>query len=157
VERIEVFHNRRTTAGGAEPVSAVLLPPPAEELRALAERPWPARPIPDFRMEAGALVSWLIRERLLIGVARAGAHSLASEHAARLAAMQAAERNIEGRLETLSARRRRTRQTAITAEILDIVGGVEAMRRRDAAQEADAEAPRSAGRRDGGRRAPRRG
>jgi len=152
IGRIEVFHNRRAEGaegGATEPVSAVLIPPPPETLRELAEREWPGRSLPDFRMEAGALFSWLIRERLLIGVARAAAHSLAGEHAARLAAMQAAERNIEERLETLSARRRRTRQTSITSELLDIVGGVEAMRRRDADEDA-AEHGRGEGRRGAG-------
>lgn len=151
VQRIEVFHNRRAEGaegGTAEPVSTVLIPPPPETLRDLAEREWPGRSLPDFRMEAGALFSWLIRERLLIGVARAAAHSLAGEHAARLAAMQAAERNIEERLETLSGRRRRTRQSAITSELLDIVGGVEAMRRREEEREADEDAAED-GRREG--------
>ncbi|MFO7854008.1 MAG: F0F1 ATP synthase subunit gamma [Paracoccaceae bacterium] len=158
IERIEVFHNRRAEGaegGATEPISTVLIPPSPETLRELAEREWPGRSLPDFRMEAGALFSWLIRERLLIGVARAAAHSLAGEHAARLAAMQAAERNIEERLETLSARRRRTRQTAITSELLDIVGGVEAMRRREDEREADEDAAAASGRGEG-RRPPKR-
>jgi F-type H+-transporting ATPase subunit gamma len=83
-----------------------------------------------IRMAPEALFSRLIREHLLVSLFRAGAESLASEHAARLAAMKGAERNIEERLEDLSAAHRRQRQEAITTELMDIVTGVEAMRAR---------------------------
>ncbi len=41
--------------------------------------------------------------------------------------MQAAERNIEQHLDELRAEFARTRQEAITSELLDIVGGFEAL------------------------------
>lgn len=45
----------------------------------------------------------------------------------RLAAMQAAEKNIFEMEETLQGKFRETRQNAITAELLDIVSGFEAL------------------------------
>jgi hypothetical protein len=54
---------------------------------------------------------------------RPRAESLASEHASRLASMQAAERNIEERLAEQEAPFRRRRQEVITEELLDIVTG----------------------------------
>jgi F-type H+-transporting ATPase subunit gamma len=41
--------------------------------------------------------------------------------------MQAAERNLDERLTDLTARYRRARQTIITSELLDVIGGFEAL------------------------------
>jgi F-type H+-transporting ATPase subunit gamma len=64
---------------------------------------------------------------LFVSVYRGLVLSLASENAARLAAMQAAEQNIDERLSELNVQYNRQRQQAITSEILDIVGGFEAL------------------------------
>lgn len=66
--------------------------------------------------------------RLLPGVIRlqlftAVLDSLASEHAARVIAMQVATDNADELLHELSLQYNKTRQAAITAELLDIVGG----------------------------------
>jgi F-type H+-transporting ATPase subunit gamma len=55
------------------------------------------------------------------------AESLAAENASRMASMQAAERNIDERIQELHNQFHRQRQTSITAELLDIVGGFEAL------------------------------
>ncbi|MBR4936518.1 MAG: F0F1 ATP synthase subunit gamma, partial [Bacteroidaceae bacterium] len=49
--------------------------------------------------------------------------SLASEHAARVIAMQVATDNADELLADLTLMYNKTRQQAITAELLDIVGG----------------------------------
>ena len=49
--------------------------------------------------------------------------SLASEHAARVVAMQVATDNADELLRSLQLQYNKTRQSAITAELLDIVGG----------------------------------
>ncbi|MEE1269991.1 MAG: F0F1 ATP synthase subunit gamma, partial [Prevotellamassilia sp.] len=49
--------------------------------------------------------------------------SLASEHAARVIAMQTATDNADDLLQQLNLTYNKTRQQAITAELLDIVGG----------------------------------
>jgi len=51
---------------------------------------------------------------------QAFAASQASENAARLAAMEAAERNVEERIDQLRTRYQAARQSSITAELLDI-------------------------------------
>jgi F-type H+-transporting ATPase subunit gamma len=55
---------------------------------------------------------------------------MASENAARLMAMQAAEKNIVEMLEELKSRFREQRQANITNELLDIVSGFEALSRK---------------------------
>ncbi len=131
IGKIRIFANRRTAHAGAEPTARTLWPIPTSYLIGLARRPWPTRQLPTFTMEPGDLLSWLIRQHLFVTVYRIGARSLASEHASRLASMQAAERNIAERLDELSAAYRRTRQGAITTELMDIIAGAEAMRGRD--------------------------
>jgi F-type H+-transporting ATPase subunit gamma len=69
----------------------------------------------------------LIRERLFVTIFRAGAEFMASEHATRLASMQAAERNIQEHLEEMTGAFRRRRQQAITEELLDVVAGFETL------------------------------
>jgi TolA-binding protein len=56
-----------------------------------------------------------------------GRQSLASENASRIAAMQAAEKNIQERLDELRGSFNQLRQSAITEELLDVVTGFEAL------------------------------
>ena len=56
------------------------------------------------------------------------AESFASEHAARMVAMGGATRNAEEMADHLILVRNKARQAAITKELLDIVGGVEALK-----------------------------
>jgi F-type H+-transporting ATPase subunit gamma len=52
---------------------------------------------------------------------------LASENAARLSSMQAAESHIEDRLKELQLHYNQQRQSSITEELMDIVAGFEAL------------------------------
>ncbi len=78
-------------------------------------------------MDWEQLFSSLIQQYLFVAIYRASAESLASEDASRLAAMQNAERNIEDRMDELNAEYHHQRQNSITAELLDIVAGFEAV------------------------------
>ena len=69
----------------------------------------------------------MVRQYLFVSLFQACAESLASENASRIAAMQAAEKNIEERLEELQGQYNHLRQTAITEELLDVVTGFEAL------------------------------
>lgn len=128
LERVLLVHNRRTREAVASPRLRQLLPLSAERLRNLARRPWPSRRLPTWTLDAHRLFSTVIRQHLFVTVYRAAAESLASEHASRLASMQAAERSIEEHLDEQHARFRQRRQETITEELLDIVTGFEASR-----------------------------
>lgn len=123
-----ILHNMRTEEALAQPVSVQLLPVDVELLNRLAQQPWPSRSIPQRGVPIQALFSDLVRQRLFITVFRAGAESLASEQASRLASMQGAERSIRERLEALETLHSRKRQESITSELLDVVSGFEATR-----------------------------
>lgn len=69
----------------------------------------------------------LIPQSLRIQFYKAVLESNASEHGARMTAMETATENAEELLNDLQILYNRTRQAAITKEILDIVGGAEAL------------------------------
>jgi F-type H+-transporting ATPase subunit gamma len=73
------------------------------------------------------LLQRLIEEHLFADLVLAMMESLASENGARLQVMKAADRNIEDKLGDLTRRARQVRQQAITAELLDVVTGAEAI------------------------------
>jgi F-type H+-transporting ATPase subunit gamma len=127
---VDICHNRRHTSSTAAPHGQRLLPMRPGDLEDLAARPWPSRSRPFYRMPRGELFAALLREQVFVKIFHALAESLASEHARRLAAMHAAEHNIEEAIAGLQARHRTLFQRQITEELLDIVSGYEAMRTR---------------------------
>ena len=105
-----------------------LLPLDSEWLARLEAEPWPTKVLPWLTMDWDELFSALVREYLFVSLYRAYAESLASENASRLASMQGAERNVEDHLRGLRAQFHHQRQAGITAELLDITSGFEALR-----------------------------
>jgi len=124
---IVVLHNRPSDDAAAEPHAFQLHPLEPAWLEHLAARPWPSRRVAGFTMQRPALLAAVVRQHLFLGLFRAAAQSAASEHATRLRAMQAAERNIDERLEEMNAAYRHQRQAVITSELLDVVSGFEAL------------------------------
>lgn len=82
---------------------------------------------PLHHLPAEILVRRLAGEYLLAEVTRSVMESFASENGARLQVMDAADRNIDGKLDRLSRQARSLRQEAITAELLDLITGAEAI------------------------------
>lgn len=86
-----------------------------------------ARP-PRLQLDAATLGAG-IGAALLIGeLAVALLEALASENAAWMTVLDAAQHTLEGKLATLKVEERSARQGAITAELLDVVTGAEAQR-----------------------------
>ncbi|MGD9496021.1 MAG: F0F1 ATP synthase subunit gamma [Armatimonadota bacterium] len=127
-DRVVLCYNFRASSGSYRPVTQRLLPIDCEWLERIERRRWPSRVLPTFALPWRPLFAHLMQQHLLIAIYRAVVHSMMSEHTARLASMQAAESNIDERLEDLCQRFRQTRQSVITAELLDIVAGYEALR-----------------------------
>jgi F-type H+-transporting ATPase subunit gamma len=127
VERVVTLFNVEAQRGTVRPVTETILPVDRDELRRIGGRDWPSNQLPSFDGSAEKVFSELIRERLFTALMRAGAESIAAEHAKRLSAMQAAERNISEKIEELQGAFRRQRQDAITAELMDIVAAYESV------------------------------
>ncbi len=123
--QVLLFHNHHRGGESHEPTSTRLLPLDPDAL--CRESPAPSRSLPGYAVGRAELLAALLREWLFVELFRACAESLASEHASRLLAMQAAERNITDRLAELNTAYRQQRQEAITAELLDVVAGFEVL------------------------------
>ncbi len=70
----------------------------------------------------------LLPQHLAVQLYRAVLESTAAEHGARMSAMDAASRNAKQMIETLTLRMNRARQAAITTELMEIIGGAEALK-----------------------------
>ncbi|MBW2662818.1 MAG: F0F1 ATP synthase subunit gamma [Deltaproteobacteria bacterium] len=127
VDRIVIFYNR-TVGASYKPHRLQLLPVDYKWFQELKSRPWPSRCLPFFTMDWNRLFSSLIRQHLFVSVFQAFAESICSENAGRLVAMQAAEKNIEERLDELNFQFHQERHSSITEELLDIVAGFEALK-----------------------------
>lgn len=85
----------------------------------------PARPL--HHLPPAALLQRLAGEYLFAELTATVMESLASENGARLAVMEAADRNIAEKLEALIRRAHGLRQNAITEELLDVATGAQAI------------------------------
>ena len=126
LERVLLFYNR-PLSGGFSPQTEILLPVDLENLRA-TRLTWKSRSLPTYTMSTARLLSTLLRQYFFASLYRACALSLAAENTSRLAAMQAAEKNINERLDQLKTAFQQERQAAITEELLDIISGFKAVR-----------------------------
>lgn len=81
----------------------------------------------DFEPEAEQLLGRLIPEYVTISVYRALLESSASELGARMTAMRNAAENAESINDELTLEMNRARQAEITQQILEVVGGAEAL------------------------------
>ncbi|MEQ8652095.1 MAG: F0F1 ATP synthase subunit gamma [Kiloniellales bacterium] len=124
---VDLVHQVRGQGNLLSVVHRNLLPLGSAFLRQLRARPWPSPCLPITLSDPHALFHDLLRQQLAVTIYRAGAASLAAEHAARLALMTQAERALEERLESAESAYRRARQDRITEELLDILGGFQAL------------------------------
>jgi F-type H+-transporting ATPase subunit gamma len=107
------------------PVARRFVPMVFEE----AERPPEAGPMTQYIFEPDpeALLEALLPRYVVTRVYNALLESAASEHAARRRAMSAATENAEELIKVLTRVANQARQTEITTEIMEIVGGAEAL------------------------------
>jgi len=81
-----------------------------------------------FEPEPGQLFRMLIPKYARAVIFKMLAESLASEHGGRMTAMHNATDNAAEMIDTLTLQRNKARQSAITKELSEIVGGAEALR-----------------------------
>lgn len=80
-----------------------------------------------YEPEPSALLDTVVPRFTQLQLYQALLEALASEHSARMVAMNNATDNAAELIEILTLDRNKARQTSITSEILDIVGGAEAL------------------------------
>jgi F-type H+-transporting ATPase subunit gamma len=120
--RVEVVSTRYESMS-AQRVERRLLVPLGTELAA-AGRPFDYELEPERDQMLDRLAPQLLQARILMALLEASA----SEYVARQRAMKAATDNADELVTSLQRVMNRARQDAITTEIMDIVGGAEALR-----------------------------
>ncbi|MFQ5701026.1 MAG: ATP synthase F1 subunit gamma [Acidobacteriota bacterium] len=121
LDAVYLIYNEFKSVIRQEVVCEQLLPIPREEFSGSGE-------IQDYIYEpsAGRLFDILLPKHLEFQVLRALYESSAAEFAARMSAMDAATRNADDMIKTLTLSMNRVRQAAITKEIIEVVSGAEA-------------------------------
>ncbi len=102
-----------------------------EQLLPITPAPAPAdAALVDYLYEpsADSILADLLPRHVRTQVYRALMESLAAEHGARMTAMEAATKNAAEMIDLLTIHYNKARQERITKELLDIVGGAEALR-----------------------------
>ena len=107
------------------PIATQLLPfaPPASGDAGAVDAALPYEIEPDPE----TLLATLVPKAIETEVFRALLENQAGEHAARMTAMEAATRNTEDLIESLTLQYNRARQAAITSELVEIVTGAQAL------------------------------
>lgn len=82
---------------------------------------------PLINLSPRRLFDDIVGEYLFAAVENAAMQSFFSENATRFRTMEAAHQNIGNKSEELTKLARRVRQEAVTTEILDLIGGAEAL------------------------------
>ena len=124
ISRVEVVFARYHQGGAPIPERRLLLP---LDLASLASKQ--PRQAPLHNLEPRALLEKLMAEYVFALLTEAAVESIASENAARFAAMESAHENVAKKLEQLRQSARQVRQSEITTELLELVTGAEAIPR----------------------------
>ncbi len=127
VDRIRLAYTRFVSAGFQEVVLRPLLPLERELIGSADEGSKEAAASYEYEPSPSAILDTLLPRYAEARVYAALLNAAASEHAARQRAMKAATDNAEELIKTLSRVMNRARQDAITTEIMEIVGGAEAL------------------------------
>ncbi len=121
ISRVEIMFSRYRQGGQPAIERHLLLPLDTASL-AMGQ----AHRAPLHNLEPEALFEKLAAEHVFALLTEAAVESIASENAARFAAMEAACDNVSKKLEQLQSQARQARQEEITTELLDIITGAEA-------------------------------
>jgi len=141
VDKVNLVYTRFISAGRQEVVVEPLLPLEPPEETAPADTQAAGEPAADYEYEPSpdAILATLLPRYTESRIFAALLNAAASEHAARQRAMKAATDNAEDLILTYTRRMNRARQDSITTEIMEIVGGAEALSAGDSAAHVDPE------------------
>jgi F-type H+-transporting ATPase subunit gamma len=125
IDEVYLLYNEFRSVAVQRPVRQQLLPIP----RAASSDAAAAAPV-DYIYEPGpaAILGDLLPRHVRMQVYRALMESLAGEYGARMTAMEAATKNAKEMIDVLTIQYNKARQEKITKELLDIVGGAEALK-----------------------------
>jgi len=125
VDEVHLIYNEFRSVAVQRPVREQLLPIPRK-----AESEADTAAAVDYLYEPSpkAILDELLPRHVRTQVFRALMESLAGEYGARMTAMEAATKNAKEMIDILTIQYNKARQEKITKELLDIVGGAEALK-----------------------------
>lgn len=126
-DEVHIIYAEFVSMSKQEPVVSQLLPiPPIQMEEKDEDAPYLAEHICEPSPEE--LLGELLPKNVYAQIYRALLETSTSEHAARMMAMDNATKACNDMLESLSLAYNKARQAAITADLMDIVGGAEALK-----------------------------
>ena len=131
VDSIQLVYNEFKSAMTQKVVVEPLFPlAPAKPVELKGEEPAPLVNPDEFLFEPSkeALLERLVPMYVEISLLRALYESMASELGARMTAMDSATKNAAEVIDRLTLQYNRARQAAITTELMEIIGGAEALK-----------------------------
>jgi F-type H+-transporting ATPase subunit gamma len=125
VDEVHLIYNEFRSVAVQRPVRHQLLP-----IEAKGEAEGDGGPQEEYLYEPSpeAILASLLPRHVTTQVYRALMESAAGEYGARMTAMEAASKNAREMINVLTIQYNKARQERITKELLDIVGGAEALR-----------------------------
>ena len=127
-DEVWLIYTKFKSAMSMEPVREVLLPLSADELAKEVEMNETKAMATKFEPDADAVFAAVLPRIVSAQLIKACFDSKAGEQGSRMAAMDSATKNADELIENLTRTYNKLRQGAITAQILDIVGGAEAVK-----------------------------
>jgi F-type H+-transporting ATPase subunit gamma len=130
VDEVRIAYTDFRSAGSQVATSTRILPISREEVAGTAGE---INPLYEFEPEPAEILSLLLPRYVNTVIFATLLESSASEHAARRRAMKAATDSGEELIKVYTRIANRERQAEITSEIMEVVGGAEALREREKA------------------------
>jgi len=122
VDAVYLLYSRFQSALSQVPTVERLLPVPTPQANSGDQLDYLYEP------DIATLLDRLLRQYVTTLIDRAFLESIASEHGARMTAMDSATSNASEMIDRLTLEMNRARQAAITKELMEIVSGAEALR-----------------------------
>lgn len=128
-DELHVIYTRFRSAISLIPTTEQLFPLSREALSGdMADAPTERNDIAIFEPNPQRVFNAVVPRIVRAMVRQAAFDTKASEHASRMTAMDNATKNASELIDTLTLKRNKLRQTGITNQLLDIVGGAEALK-----------------------------
>ena len=129
IDRLDVVYTRFHSIARQEAVTETLLPLAPPQAAGGAAKAKLASDEYDFYPSAASILEEILPASFLSRLFKCFLDAAVSEQVARMVAMKAATENAGGLIKSLSRQYNRARQSQITGEIMEILGGVEALKK----------------------------
>jgi F-type H+-transporting ATPase subunit gamma len=124
IDVVHLFYARFQSALVQEPVGQQIIPVPPVEADAAASG---ASAAVEYEPDEDEIMAALLPRNVAVQIFRALLENAASEQGSRMTAMDNATRNAGDMINRLTIQYNRTRQAAITKELIEIISGAEAL------------------------------